>query len=321
MQKELKHVLEFGSNGDKAMVEALSHNFLVLFNFTIFCTSKRMLSKSRRSLEFLPKLCKKFGKTCCKNIPKGSGWKLPIQEFNERVENLKPLWDAREKTFAPASGPGFHSYFIKCQADVVCYHMRRDFCASAGLGSSPTKFTTNVPESLNAAIKRKVNLKEPDWPEFISDDFFYLGFYILFHVRSLYLVMTNIDCAQMLLIMGCQLSLGSKWHLNSDMRLYLPLKKPDFQRRAIPRTEENVECSIAYDTLAPEAEVSLSISAEDSRIISISLVTLTAMWNKASELLSTQNAITPVPGNDSKAKMDLSRSQDVPHHVHCHSDG
>ena len=46
--------------------------------------------------------------------------------------------------------------------------MRRDLRESAGLGSPPAKFTTNASESLNAAIKRKVNFKESDWPEFIS---------------------------------------------------------------------------------------------------------------------------------------------------------
>ena len=35
------------------------------------------------------------------------------------------------------------------------------------------------------------------------------------------------------------------------------------------------------------------------------------MWSKASELLSTQNAITPAPGNDSKARMVLSCSQAI----------
>ena len=45
------------------------------------------------------------------------------------------------------------------------------------------------------------------------------------------------------------------------------------------------------------------------------------MWDKASELLSTKNSITPAPGNDYNARMVVSRSQDVPHHIRCHSDG
>ena len=35
-----------------------------------------------------------------------------------------------------------------------------------GLGSPPTIFTTNGFESINAAIKCKVNYKESEWPQF-----------------------------------------------------------------------------------------------------------------------------------------------------------
>ena len=84
------------------------------------------------------------------------------------MESLKQLWDAREKPFAPESGSRFHNHFMHYQADVVRYHMRRNICESAGLGSAPSNFTTNASESLNAAIKRKVNFKESDWPEFIA---------------------------------------------------------------------------------------------------------------------------------------------------------
>ena len=66
-------------------------------------------------------------------------------------------------------------------------------------------------------------------------------------------------------------------------------EKAKLPRRAIPQVDKNVE-----SPTASEADLSLSISA-DSGIVSIPLVILTSMWNKAYELLSTENAITPVP--------------------------
>lgn len=65
----------------------------------------------------------------------------------------------------------------------------------------------------------------------------------------------------------------------------------------------------------------LSVFAEESGIISIPLVTLSAMWNKASKLLSMENAIAAAPGNDSKSRMVISHSQDTPHHIRSHSMG
>ena len=47
----------------------------------------------------------------------------------------------------------------------------------------------------------------------------------------------------------------------------------------------------------------LNISAEDSGISTISLVTLNAIWAKAIELLSTSNAITSAPVSQRKACM------------------
>ena len=94
-----------------------------------------------------------------------------------------------------------------------------------------------------------------------------------------------------------------------------------FENAKLPRNssyqmEENLESAV--DTFSFQAETILSVSAEDSGIISIPLV---SMWNKASELLSTENAITPAPGCDKKARMVLSHSQDTPHHIRSHPDG
>ena len=65
----------------------------------------------------------------------------------------------------------------------------------------------------------------------------------------------------------------------------------------------------------------LRISAKDSGITTISLVTLNAIWAKAIELLSTSNAITSAPGSQRKACMVLSYSQVPPHLILVKSDG
>lgn len=89
-----------------------------------------------------------------------------MEEFDKSLEGLKIMWDSREKPYAPSSGPRFFHYFVQYQADVVRYHMRKDIRESVGLGSPPSAFNTNASESINAAIKRKVNYKESGWPEF-----------------------------------------------------------------------------------------------------------------------------------------------------------
>ena len=76
---------------------------------------------------------------------------------------------------------------------------------------------------------------------------------------------------------------------------------------------------LGFDSV--ELRTNLSISAEDSGITAIPLVTLNAMWAKAFDLLRANNAITPAPGSNRKACMVISYSQVAPHLVQCKSDG
>jgi hypothetical protein len=91
---------------------------------------------------------------------------LSEEEFDVSLQSLKEIWNDYEQPFAPAAGPQFHSYFRRYQAEVVKYHMRKDLREAVGLGSPPNIFTTNISESVNAMIKKKVYYKEQEWPKF-----------------------------------------------------------------------------------------------------------------------------------------------------------
>jgi len=75
------------------------------------------------------------------------------------------------------------------------------------------------------------------------------------------------------------------------------------------------------DTQLDPAQKQLSITAEESSITKLTLTTIQSMWEKAEELLSTQNAITPAPGSDSTARMVISYSSSMPHLVLRGSNG
>ena len=74
--------------------------------------------------------------------------------------------------------------------------------------------------------------------------------------------------------------------------------------------------SVSFDDVK-----TLEVRPEESEINKISLVTLQHMWKKAEDLLNTENAITPVPGTDTSAKMVLSYSSTNPHMVTKMSNG
>ena len=172
LEKQLKNVLAFGTDGDRALVEALSHNFPFAAQLHCFLHFKKNVQQKLKDFGIPAQVAEEylsdiFGKRVGNTYQEGLVDSELIQEFNERVENLKAIWDSREEVYAPASGPRFHSHFMQHQADVARYHMRKDLRENVGLGSPPAHFTTNASESLNAAIKRKVDFKESDWPEFL----------------------------------------------------------------------------------------------------------------------------------------------------------
>ena len=51
-------------------------------------------------------------------------------------------------------------------ADIFRHNTLKFLRRDVGLGNPPDIFTTNASESLNAALKKKVNYKETEWPQF-----------------------------------------------------------------------------------------------------------------------------------------------------------
>ena len=74
------------------------------------------------------------------------------------------------------------------------------------------------------------------------------------------------------------------------------------------------------DTVTTSA-TGLSISAENSRIHTIPLITLQGIWTKAASLLQDNSAITHTPGSDKRARAVLSHRSENPHIVRPKSDG
>ena len=91
-----------------------------------------------------------------------------VEDFELKFGALEEHWNKRESPYAGEKGPQLYSHFRRCQANVVCNHMRKDIREAAGLGSPPAIFTTNSSEAINSVLKRGVNYKKTQWPEFVQ---------------------------------------------------------------------------------------------------------------------------------------------------------
>ena len=169
--KQLRNILCFGTDGDKALVEAFAHNFPFAVQLRCFINFCRNIQEKLRTLgiphtvaeAFLTDI---FGKQHGSTYIEGLVDCKSEQEFDEKLQGLEQTWNDREQPYYPESGSRFYKSFRTYQAEVVKHHMRRDVREAVGLGCPPSIFTTNNSESLNASIKRKVDYKQHEWPQF-----------------------------------------------------------------------------------------------------------------------------------------------------------
>ena len=132
--------------------------------------------------------------------------------------------------------------------------MRKDIREAAWLGFPPSIFTTNGSESINAAIKRKVNYKESEWPQFND------------HMKQL------ITCQHEEIVRS--LSGRGQYRLKPEFSHYgvsnleWMKMRPDnrkeiidsFQKAPLPRSSECLRTSISELSVSNEATTSLLIS-------------------------------------------------------------
>ena len=154
-RRNLRHIMACGTDGDKALVEAITHSFPYALQLRCFLHFRRNVQEKLREMG-LPSLVSEefvhdiFGKRTGNTFQEGLVDSSSADEVQERLSLLEPIWNARESPHAPASGPRFYAWFCQYQADIVKHHMRKDLREAAGLGCPPTNFTTNM--ALNRSI-------------------------------------------------------------------------------------------------------------------------------------------------------------------------
>ena len=163
--RRLRNVLAFGTDGDQAIVESFAHNFPFALQLRCFIHLTRNIEDKLRSLaiptevagEFIADI---FGRRTGGVYIEGLVDSRSEEDFDATLKQLETVWESRP------NGSKFYRFFSQYQSNVIKYHMRRDIREAAGLGNPPSIYTTNSVESINAELKRKVNYKESQWPEF-----------------------------------------------------------------------------------------------------------------------------------------------------------
>lgn len=315
--KKLCHLSAFGTDGQESLIDAFGHSFPEAIQLRCFIHFKRNISEKLKKYGIPSKVAQEFiddifGCSCGSTYMEGLVDCSSESEFKEKLERCKGIWTVRESLYAPSSGPRFYNYFHRYKSDVVCYNMLKSVREGVGLGSPPSIFTTNASESINAVLKRKVNYKESEWPQFCQ------------YMKEL----ANEQREEVIRALSGrgQYRLVSEFAHYSVSATVWSKMRPAQRHEVVAKFDKaslrqqpavvnrQASSSTALDE-GPSTSKIMPCSAEESGITKITLSTLQQMWDKAEDLLNEENAITPAPGSDKTSKMVLSYSSNVPHLV------
>ena len=172
LRRELQCLRSFGTDGEKALVDAFVHEFR--FTIHLYCSihARNNIKKNLRDRRFPESVVneiaddvfrKQVGTTYCEGLVDAESEEV----FYQRLEEKRLLWEKKEKEH-PGCSTGFYDRFCQYQCEVIVSGMLRHVREDAGLGVPPLPFTTNASESLNAVLKRKVNYRKHELPEFVK---------------------------------------------------------------------------------------------------------------------------------------------------------
>ena len=205
----------------------------------------------------------------------------------------------------------FIDWFQSYKVPVIRNSMIKGVREECGLGSPPATFTTNASESANYMLKHKVNYKQNKLPEFLEK-------------------YKELVCEQEQEVNKALLGRGKYKLCNEYQSWHVPESKW-FPMTTSQREQHIQKFSVAsiMDTFQSEGNAhSICVGRDQSLLSSLSvdfrsltdctrvpLNCLQGIWNKAAELLKTDNAIVAAPGNDNGAKFVLGYRGSKPHLV------
>uniref|UniRef100_A0A1X7SXK8 MULE transposase domain-containing protein n=1 Tax=Amphimedon queenslandica TaxID=400682 RepID=A0A1X7SXK8_AMPQE len=171
LKPELAGIKAVGSDGEKALVDAILRNFPAAVHLRCFHHLQQNIEKHLHEHNYPASATKVyisdiFGWTTDGVYHEGLVDCSDALEFNVKLAGLKSKWDGLENECLSneSSGhKGFNNWFRRVKAPEIWESTLRFVRESAGLGSPPTAFYTNHSESINAFRKESLHYKKNQW--------------------------------------------------------------------------------------------------------------------------------------------------------------
>ena len=177
LRPKLSDVQAVGTDGEKALVEAIGKSFPHASQLRCFRHLQQNVETYLRDKQFPQNAINEyiqeiFGFVNSDNtVHEGLVDSYTSEEFDASLQALQVKWDSRElKCFTShkSHSPLFYLWFTKHIADICRNHTLRFLREDVGLGCPPMAFHTNDSESINAMLKDCVGFKKQKWAVFNS---------------------------------------------------------------------------------------------------------------------------------------------------------
>ena len=172
LQPKICSIQAIGTDGEKALVDALSQNFSHASQVRCFHHLQQNVEQHLRDNQFPLGVVKEF-------IQDIFGWResdgtvheglvdcCSADDFNGKLQLPKDFSEEMAFIDRKQHTPHFHTWFLEHKAEVFCDHTLRPLQEDIGLGNPPRAFYTNDNESANALLKECVSYKKQQWPVF-----------------------------------------------------------------------------------------------------------------------------------------------------------
>ena len=323
--KEIEKLRVFGTDGEKPLVDAFTHEFPFALHLSCFLHVRRNVKDELATTNFTQEkkseiLDDIFGKRIGTTFYEGLVDANNEVEFEDKLNALLCKWKKDED-----EDEVFFDWFLKNKVNVIKNSMLRPVCEEAGLGSPPVAFYTNASETINATIKAKVQYKRNELPQFISK-------------------LRELASEQQQEVEKAVIGRGkyklrqdykhlevseTKWFAMSRDQRSKHLKKISTISVSDTNDFSTEDCADSFTMTSPTHGSTMKSSTHGSAMksslsadimclapyIGLPVAALEAMCAKAKELTETDGAITLAPGQSPLARMVLSRTGKRPHLV------
>ena len=327
LSPQLQGIRAFGTDGEKALIEAFSHEFRFSQHLTCFIHVRRNIKEELNKCSIPSEVAKImlddiFGHHLGTIFEEGLVDVSDDDDFQKKLDALIEKWRNMDMS-SSANMERFLQYFVGNKVPVIRNTMLRPIRLDCGLGNPPDIFTTNASESMNALLKHKVDYMRNELPVFIdkvkelaAEQQMELERAVVgrgkyqFQEKYRFLQVTE-----------------SKWFTMNAQQRTKHLSK--VQSLAVTEVHDSTpECAVALSattlprthleghTASPSSPSDLSVDVlSAAQGMTVPLTCMEGIRRKASELLRDPSAMVAAPGQSLEARMVLSYSGSTPHLV------